>query len=229
MKAWEKIPCKQLFSLESASEAVTPIVGSLLMLLILFVLAGAATSIIFSTGESSNSQPPMAKITLESCEGGLSPKDSSQLNDEDKANFQKNRIILLHEGGSSLLLDSTAIKISGDGNAYQGIVAKGGHFLYGSTEVTYKNLGLEEKNATYANQNDALLEDGLWSVGERLILHGRDSWKYDNSSVKVSVNGDSNTSDNYGFKAGSEITVKVIDVKSSNVIAQQRAIVKHAD
>jgi archaeal type IV pilus assembly protein PilA len=45
----------------------------------------------------------------------------------------------------------------------------------------------------------------------------------------VSVNGESNTSDNYGFKAGSEITLKVIDIKSSNVIAQQKAFVKHAE
>jgi hypothetical protein len=44
----------------------------------------------------------------------------------------------------------------------------------------------------------------------------------------VGVNGDYNTSDNYGFKAGSEITLKVIDVKSGTVIAEQRAIVKHA-
>jgi hypothetical protein len=45
----------------------------------------------------------------------------------------------------------------------------------------------------------------------------------------VSVNEDSDTSDNYGFKAGSEIVVKVIDIKSMNVIAEQRALVKHAE
>jgi len=42
------------------------------------------------------------------------------------------------------------------------------------------------------------------------------------------VNGNSNTSDNYGFKAGSKITVKATDIKSMNVIAGQKAIVKHA-
>lgn len=89
-------------------------------------------------------------------------------------------------------------------------------------------MGSKEKNNTYANQNDALLKDGFWSVGERLTLHGRDRWKSDISTVKVSVNGDSDTSNNYGFKAGSEITLKVIDIKSSNVIAEQKVIVKHA-
>lgn len=229
MKTWVKIRYKHLFSSESVSEAVTPVVGSLLMLLILVILAGAAAVSFFNGAEEgTSSQPLIAKISLESCEGGLSPKDLSQLDDEGIANFQKNRIVLVHEGGNPLPLDAISIKILGEGNAYQGTVAKGGHLLYGSTQVSYENLGPKEKNTTYAAKNDALIKDGFWSVGERLILHGRDSWKYDNSSVKVSVNGDSNTSDNYGFKAGSEITLKVIDTKSSNVIAEQRAFVKHA-
>jgi hypothetical protein len=43
------------------------------------------------------------------------------------------------------------------------------------------------------------------------------------------VNGDYNTSDNYGFEVGSEITLKVIDAKSNNIISEQIAVVKHAD
>ena len=58
MKACRKFRDKGLFSSESASEAVTPIVGSLLTLLILVVLAGAISGIIFnSVGEDANSQP----------------------------------------------------------------------------------------------------------------------------------------------------------------------------
>ena len=49
------------------------------------------------------------------------------------------------------------------------------------------------------------------------------------SSVKVSVNGVGNTSDNYGFKAGSEITLKVIDNEGKNVLAEQTAVVKHSE
>ena len=48
------------------------------------------------------------------------------------------------------------------------------------------------------------------------------------SSVKVTVNGNSNTSDNYGFKANSEITLRVIDTKSMTIIAEDKAVVKHA-
>jgi hypothetical protein len=49
------------------------------------------------------------------------------------------------------------------------------------------------------------------------------------SSVKVSVNGIDNTSDNYGFKAGSEITLKVIDTEGKNILAEQTAFVQLAD
>ncbi|WP_052712654.1 MULTISPECIES: type IV pilin [Methanosarcina] len=229
MKTWGKIRAKEFFSSESVSDAVTPIIGSLLMLIVLVVLA-SVTAISFSNiaNEGKSTQPLMARISLESCEGGLSSTNFSEINDEETANFQKNRIVLLHKGGDSLPLDTISIKISGDGNAYQGIVTGGGHLLYGDTQVIYENLGSKEKNNTYANQNDALLKDGFWSVGERLTLHGRDRWKSDISTVKVSVNGDSDTSNNYGFKAGSEITLKVIDIKSSNVIAEQKVIVKHA-
>jgi archaeal type IV pilus assembly protein PilA len=71
MKAWKKIRYKSLFS--SESEAVTPVVGSLLMLLTLVVLAGVIAIISFNiAGQGANSQPLVAKISLESCEGGTS-------------------------------------------------------------------------------------------------------------------------------------------------------------
>ena len=61
-----------------------------------------------------------------------------------------------------------------------------------------------------------------------MILCGQDSSKYVNSSVKVSVDGDSNTSDNYGFKADSEILLRVIDSKRRNILVEKRIIVQHA-
>lgn len=227
MKAWGKIWHKDLFSSESASEAVTPIVVTLLMLMITVVLAGTvAVSFFNSVGEGASSQPLMAKISLESCEGGLRYATKGE-----NATFENNRIVLIHEGGSALPLDITCIKILGEGNAYQGDVGGGGITLKGSTEVIYQNLSPTGKNPTcYVVNNKATLDDGSWDVGERLVLCGQDSAvETVKSSVKVSVDGDDNTSDNYGFKAGPEITIKVIDIKNSNVIAEQRAIVKHAE
>lgn len=225
MKAWKKIRYKYLFSSESESKAVTPVVGSLLMLLILVVLAGVVAISFFNIAEEGgNLQPLVAKISLESCEGGLryAPKGES-------ATFENNTITLIHEGGSPLPFDTTSIRISGYGNSYRPVFGQG--FLKGNISVLYLDLSSDGKNSKYyAVNNKATLEDNSWSVGERLVLCGQDSAVGTaKSSVKVNVDGDDNTSDNYGFKAGSEIIVKVIDTKSSSVVAEQRAFVKHAE
>ena len=226
MKAWKKIRSKHFFSSKPTSEAITPIIGSLLMLLILFTLAGVAASSFFnSAGDGSSSQPLMAKISLESCEGGLfnnGPED-------ERATLENNTIVLVHEGGSSLPLDTVSIKISGYGNSYTGIADGNGTKIVGNTEVFYQNLSPTGKNPKYMTRNNQVLKDGSWTVGEKLVLCGQDSSTSIDSSVKVSVDGVGNTSDNYGFKAGSEITVKVIDTKSRNVLAEQRTFVKHAE
>lgn len=227
MKVLGKIRHKHFCSSESVSEAITPVVGSLFMLLILVLLASVVAVNLFNiAGEGAISQPLMAKISLESCEGGL-------FNDgplDERATLENNTIVLVHEGGSSLPLDSVSIKISGYGNSYHGVADGNGTKIVGDTEIFYQNLSPTGKNPKYKSQNKEVLKDNFWSVGEKLLLNGKDSPEGPIvSSVKVSVNGDSDTSDNYGFKAGSEIIVKVIDIKSSSVIAEQRAFVKHAE
>lgn len=225
MKIWRKIRYKYLFLSESESEAVTPIVSSILMLLIVVILAGAIAISLFNLEEEGeNSQPLMAKISLESCEGGLFNNGP----ENEQASLKNNTIVLTHEGGSSLPIDRVSIKISGYGNSYKGIADGNGTKVLGSTEVVYQNLSPKGKNPKYESQNKETLKDNSWEVGEKLILHGNDSAIGSIvSSVKVSVNEDSNTSDNYGFKVGSEITLKVIDTKSRTIIAEQRAVVKH--
>lgn len=227
MKAWESIRNKSSCSLKSSPEGFSPVVGSLLLLLITLILVGAIVSSVNLSGSRTNLQPPVAIITLESCEGGLygvGPTD-------DRARCEENRIVLMHEGGDSLVLDSISIRISGYGNSYQGIPGHEGTSLSGDLSVLYMDLSKEGKNSTcYAVNNNATLEDGSWDVGERLVLCGQDSpVETVKSSVKVSVDGNDNTSDNYGFKAGDEITLKIIDNKGRNVIAERKAIVKLAD
>jgi len=217
MKIWGKIRNKQLFSSETVSDAVTPIIGSLLMLIVLVALAGVA-AISFSNiaNEGKSTQPLMARILVESCEGGLSPNnyDEDEKEDKKRARFQENKIVLVHEGGDSLPLDSISIKIFGYGNSYRPVF--GQDFLTGNISLLYLDLSPRGKNNKYyADKNKATLEDNSWNVGERLVLCGQDSAEgATKSSVKVSVDGDSDTSDNYGFKAGSEITLKVIDTES---------------
>ena len=218
----KKIRSKSFLSLKSASKAYTPVIGSILLLLITLALAGIVVCTAFNlSGGEAGLQPQMSRITLESCKGGLYGTGS-----EDVA-FDKNKIVFVHEGGSSLPLDSTSIRISGYGNSYRGIPGHGGTHVTGNLSVSYLNLSTAGKNPAYETLNRAVLKDGLWSAGEKLVLCGQDSSvSRIDSSVKVNVNGVGNTSDNYGFKAGSEINLKVIDSEGKTLIAELTAIVK---
>jgi flagellin-like protein len=225
VKEWESYRHRNLCFLKSSPEGLSPVVGSLLLLLIVFMLAGAIASSIDLSGCRTNFQYPMAKITLKSCEGGLYGVGPNS----ERARLEENQIVLMHEGGDPLPLDSVSIKIYGYGNSYRPVFGQGP--LTGDITVFYRDLGSAGKNsACYVVHNSATLEDGLWDVGERLVLCGQDSAVGAvESSVKVGVDGDYNTSDNYGFKAGTEITLKVVDSKGRNVIAKRKAIVKLAD
>ena len=227
MKIWGKIRYKPFLSPKSALEAYTPVVGSLLLLLITFALVGVVASSAFNfSGDDAGFRPHMARITLESCEGGLFGTGPMT----ERATLEENRIVLVHEGGSSLPFDSISVRISGYGNSYQGIPGHGGAYLKGNLSISYLNMLPGEKNPKYIARNSAVLKDGFWDAGEKLILCGQDSSVNSiDSSVKVSVNGVGNTSDNYGFKAGSEITLKVIDNEGKNVLAEQTAVVKHSE
>jgi len=71
MKIWGEIRYKPFLSPKSALEAYTPVVGSLLLLLITFALVGVVASSAFNfSGDDAGFRPHMARITLESCEGG---------------------------------------------------------------------------------------------------------------------------------------------------------------
>ncbi|KKI00324.1 hypothetical protein EO95_01270 [Methanosarcina sp. 1.H.T.1A.1] len=227
MKAWGNLRHKFFYFLKSAPEGLSPVIGSLLLLLIVFVLVGAVASSINLSEGRTNFQPPFAKITLESCEGGLYGVGPTA----ERARLEENQIVLIHEGGDPLPLDSISIRISGNGNSYQGIPGHGGSSLSGTLSILYLDLSPGGKNSTcYVVHNRDTLEDGSWDVGERLVLCGQDSAVGTvESSVKASVDGDDNTSDNYGFKAGTEITLMVIDRKGRNVLAERAAIVKLAE
>jgi len=224
VKEWGSLRHRNLCFLKSSPEGLSPVVGSLLLLLIVFMLVGAIASSIDLSGCRTNFQYPMAKITLESCEGGLYGVGPMA----ERARLEENQIVLMHEGGDPLPLDSVSIRISGYGNSYRPVFGQGS--LTGDISVFYRDLSSGGKNSScYVVHNSATLEDGLWDVGERLVLCGQDSAVGAvESSVKVGVDGDYNTSDNYGFKAGTEVTLKVVDSKGRNVIAKRKAIVKLA-
>ena len=196
------------------------------LLLIVFVLVGAVASSINLSGGRTNFQQPMARITLESCEGGIYGVGPKQMGH----GLKENQIVLMHEGGDPLPLDSISIRISGYGNSFQGNISKGsGKRIEGDVDVLYLDLSQREKIRTTLFKTAQFLKTAPGMSGKNCSLWEDSAIGTIESSVKASVDGDDKTSDNYGFKAGSEITLMVIDRKGRNVLAERTAIVKLAD
>ena len=199
--------------------AMSPILGVVLMLLLTIVLAGITVSAVYSDEMLSSMKPtPVADIDVIYIEGGV----------PDKVSLKKNFICLQHMGGDSLELDSTMIIISGEGSSYTGVFGHGSK-LYGNTVINYKNLMFDGKITKYASRNQNLL-DGMWSAGENLILNGDDSINGTSaSSVSVCTNGVTNTSNNYGLKENTMITIKIFDIQTQRLIAESECQVTLAE
>ncbi|WP_406656187.1 type IV pilin N-terminal domain-containing protein [Methanolobus sp. ZRKC2] len=193
------------------SSAVSSVVGAIFMLILAVLLAVISFSVVYGNGFSSSlSKAPMSVIEVKSIEGGV----------PNKVKFKENYIVLLHKGGESLQTGNTKIIITGEGSAYTGVFGSGGTTRFGDIFISYDDLTTNGKDSPYASRNPNLL-DGTWSAGEELILNGYDSAVGSTpSSVHVTINCMTNTSDNYGLKDGSIVIVKVYDRKTNRLIAE---------
>ncbi len=212
-----------------SDNAVAPIFGAVLIVLLTFVLAVATVAAVYNDDaveriNNAFAKTPTAVIEIEGMVGGV----------PNPVHYHNINIKLRHKGGDSLAVDSTMIVLSGEGESHIGIVGVAGVSSWmenGDTNVKYTNLAYSGKiNEKYIKTNSAALDDGLWSTGEQLILNGDDSINgTDASSVFVSVNGISNTSNNYGFKSGTTVTIKIFDKTTQRIIAEGTAVVKPAE
>lgn len=208
-------------TLRDSDNAVAPIFGAVLIVLLTFVLAVATVAAVYNDDaveriNSALTKTPAAVIEIEEVEN-YGPE------------YHDINIRLWHKSGDSLALDSTNIILSGYGSSYIGVVGSGGYTEYGDVTVKYTHLLYAGKVSKYESTN-SVLNDGLWSTGEQLILNGDDSiLGTDASTVLVSVNGISNTSNNYGFKSGTTVTIKIFDKTTQRIIAEGTAVVKPAE
>lgn len=178
-------------------------ISSLLLILISFSIGGA---LILSAGTvlgniQSLSPAAPVKIDVVDFSGGDRYNDSMR--------FQDNRLILKHAGGPSVSLADVSVQIAGKGNAYLGIPGSGGKMAYGDVSVRYENIGGDQKNSDFEKNNKGLLEDGFWSSGETLVLSGNDSLNASVTSVFVSVDGETGTSNNYGFSSNQTLEIRI--------------------
>ncbi|WP_052402917.1 type IV pilin N-terminal domain-containing protein [Methanococcoides methylutens] len=201
--------------------AVAPIIGALLLVMLTVLLGGVVAAAVIGDGifGSISSSTPMAMIEVKDAVGGV----------PNSVQYKENYVILEHKGGDPLDLDSTFVVLSGDGSSYVGKVGHGGFKVYGQVTAKYYDLTPSGTCATYKSNNPCI-DDGLWSAGEFLVLNGDDSINgTDASTVRVSVGGYSDTSNNYGFRQGTLMTVKVFDSTTDRVIAEDIVSVRPLD
>jgi FlaG/FlaF family flagellin (archaellin) len=196
--------------------AVSPVIGAILLILLTVLLAGITVSSVYGKDYSSSLKPaPIAVIGIESVEGGVPYIGGSH-----GTRYEKNVIVLTHKSGDPLFTDSTYIIITGQGAST--IIGTWSHYTIpkGEVYIRYEDLEYGGKESQYASRN-ADLSDGIWSAGEKVVLNGEDSTGgIVASSVLVSINGMSDTYNNYGLKQNSIITVKVFDRETNRIIAQ---------
>ena len=218
MKHIEKINFK------NDDTAISSVIGVILMVFLTIVMATTTMIIVFNNGATAQTftKTPMAIVEIEGIEN-YGPK------------YNDININLRHKGGDSLLIDSTMIVISGNGSSFIGVVGVAGVSSWTEKDedatVKYTNLAyVGKRQEKYIDTNSAALGDGLWSTGEQLILNGEDSSSGINAStVLVTVNGFSSDYDNYGFRSGSTVTIKILDATTQRMIAESTAIVKSAE
>ena len=217
-----KVALKSTF--KASDNATSPVFGAMLIILLTFVLAVATVAAVYNDDAieritNSLTKTPAAVIDTKIIENyGSSYRDIN--------------IKIWHKGGDSLTLDSTFIILSGKGTSQIGVFGFPG-FKKESGDITvkYPNLAYDGKRQEkYIDTNNATLDDGLWSTGEQLILNGEDSSSGINAStVIVTVNGISSDYDNYGFKSGTTVTIKIFDKNTQRIVAEGTAIVKPAE
>ena len=217
-----KVALKSTF--KASDNATSPVFGAMLIILLTFVLAVATVAAVYNDDAIERITNSLTKTPAAVIDTKIIENYGSSYRDID--------IKIWHKGGDSLTLDSTFIVLSGKGISQIGVFGFPG-FKKESGDITvkYTNLAYDGKRQEkYIDTNTAALGDGVWSTGEQLILNGEDSSSGINTStVLVTVNGISSDYDNYGFKSGTTVTIKIFDKTTKRIIAQGTAVVKPAE
>lgn len=124
------------------------------------------------------------------------------------------------QGRADIPLNSTFVIINGVGAAFARTDENFIEGVDGDIFIKYTTLGPAGKAVSYTSRN-TVIDDYMWSSGEKLILNGRDGNNIgEGSSVLVSVNSMSDTLNDYSLKPGSTVIVKVIDATTQRLISE---------
>lgn len=203
--------------------AVSSVIGTVLLVGMTVIMVSIIALSVFAIGAFEPEIAPDAKIVVMEAKGGLASAGTA---------FKNNTILLKHKGGDSLNIKNTKVIITGAGQSHRGFgstYVPAGNPHVGDTQVIYLNLTDHGKDSIYKTHNEYILQDGFWTAGEELLFSGDDGGDANDyeSSVWVSVDGDGDTSNNYGFKTGGKIDIIVIDAPTNQIIYTAFAVIKH--
>ncbi len=209
-------------------DAGSSVIGVVLLVGLAVVMVSTIALSVFAFGAFEPQPPaPQAKIEVVEAKGGLPSFGQAGVS------FEKNTIQLKHKGGDSLDIKNTKIIITGRGQSHTPCANPcpyvPPHPNIGNVQVIYLNLTKYGKINKY-NTNNPTLQDGFWAAGEYLLLSGADSLNSNDaqSSVWVIVDGNGETSNNYGFKVGERIYITIIDTITNQIISTTSTLVRRA-
>lgn len=201
---------KRLFSsflkIRFTDQGISPVIGTLLMLVLTMLLVGVA-AVSLAGIPNPLKKGLTADVEIEFVEGGV----------PNEIRYRENFITLAHKGGDPLPLEDIQIVIDGQGSSYTGVVAHGGRIVNGDVQVIYLDLFPAGKGPHYETRNPCIA-DGYWSAGEAIVLNGDDGLG-NNSTVKVQVGSTTNTSNNFGFKKGTKVNIKILETPSRRLVS----------
>ncbi len=208
--------------LSECRSAASSVIGVVLLVGMTVIMVSVIALSVFAYGAFETQPVPEAKIMVMEAKGGLASSGTS---------FKNNTILLKHKGGDSLDIRNIKIIITGAGQSHRGF---GSTYVpsespyTGNVQVTYLNLIKDGKDPIYETHNRLTFQDGLWAPGEIFLLSGDDGGDSNDeeSSVWVTVNGDGDTSNNYGFKSREKIFIIIIDTVTNQIIFTATVYVK---
>ncbi len=200
--------------LSECRSAASSVIGVVLLVGMTVIMVSVIALSIFAYGAFEQQPVPEAKIMVVEAKGGLASSGTS---------FKNNTILLKHKGGDSLDIKNIKVIITGTGQSHRGFgstyVPSRSPYI-GNVQIIYLNLTKDGKDSIYQTHNRLTYQDGFWAPGEIFLLSGDDGGDSNDeeSSVWVTVNGDGDTSNNYGFKAREKIFITIIDTVTNQII-----------
>lgn len=197
--------CAKTKSLRKNEEAVTPVIGTTLLVGMTVVMISAVAVSVLGFALPENA--PHARIVIVEAKGDIGY--TALLN---------NFIVLKHKGGEALFENNTRIIITGKGYTYTS--GDDPHIQDAKDmRAIYRDLAGEN---CITNCDNEIVKDTSWDAGETITLYGSDG------NDLYLLGWHNNADSRWKLDDGSTVSVTILDITTNEVIAVSQATVKQA-